>query len=127
MVWSGIVRFDDAGLWFDARPPAAAQGRGDMHEAAPEPTPEVASGDPGIANLALWTGPGSPDGVQCWDTATMHGVSQIHVKVGDVVCAKTVYRQVAVVKIVAIPADFSGIRAVATVWGGGTPSGSPAA
>jgi hypothetical protein len=117
--WTGTVRFTDAGVWFDARPPRPAQGpaRGDVHEAMPAPTPELASGNPQIANLALWTGSGTPDGVQCWNQVTVQGVAQVHVKVGDVVCAKTAYRQVAILKIQSFPSDYSGVVAEAVVWG----------
>ena len=120
--WSGDVRFTDAGVWLDGRPPqpaVQAAARGDIREAAPEPNAELASGDARVTNIALWPGPGTPNGWQCWDLVSMQGVSRVRVKVGDIVCAKTRRRQAAVLRIEAIPRDYSGVTAAVTVWGGG--------
>lgn len=119
--WSGTIKFTGTGIWLDQEPPAAATGpvHGDVREAAPAPAGEISSNGPQVRNLALWTGSGAPDGVQCRDTAMDHGTWQLHVSAGDVVCALTAHRRVAVLRILAFPADGSGVTAAATVWGDG--------
>lgn len=116
--WSGTVRITSAGLWLDARPPLAAQGHGDIKEAAPAPTADLSSGVPQIGNIARWTGTGTPTGAQCRTVALAQGTSLLqHVGVGDFVCALTAYRQVAVLRIENFPTDDSGVTAAVTVWG----------
>ncbi|MBS2963427.1 serine/threonine protein kinase [Actinocrinis puniceicyclus] len=119
VIWSGQIRFTAAGLWFDPKQPVAAQGQvhGDIRLAAPAVPAQVSSNGPRVRNLALWTAPGAPDGVQCRDLARTSGTWQVHVTAGDVVCVLTAYRQVAVVRIESVPADGSGVTAAATIWG----------
>lgn len=121
VVWSGNVTFANPGMWLDPRPPIPAEGEihGDIREAAAPPLAELSSNNPQVRNLALWTGTGTPTGAQCRDFAFTHGTWELqHVSVGDTVCALTAYRQVAVLRITAFPADGSGVTAAATVWGG---------
>lgn len=115
--WSGTVRFDGEGLWLDATPPSPAGGQGDIRESSPAPAAEISSGAPQIQNLAAWTGSGTPTGAQCQYLALTHGTWQLHVSVGDTVCALTAYHQVAVLRIESFPADGSGVTASAAVWG----------
>jgi hypothetical protein len=89
-----------------------------VREAAPAPTAELSSGDPSITNLALWTGSGTPTGTQCVQLAFAQGVSELHAKTGDIVCALTAQRHVAVLRIDAFPSDDSGVTATGTLWGG---------
>jgi hypothetical protein len=121
VVWSGTVTFTDTGMWLDAKPPSAATGgvAGDIREAAPAPVAQISSNGPRVANLALWTGTGVPDGVQCRDFAFTHGTWQLHASVGQYICALTAHRQVAVLRITAFPSDYSGVTAAVTVWGNG--------
>jgi hypothetical protein len=117
LLWSGTFSFTDDGVWLDGEPPAAATGgvHGDLREETPAPTAEISSG---VSNLALWTGSGTPSGEQCRELALAHGVSRVHAGVGAIICALTMQRHVAVVKITAFPKDFSGVTASATLWGG---------
>jgi len=122
VVWSGNIKFTDLGMWLDPRPPAPATGEihGDIREASPAPAAEVTSNSPHVQNLALWTGTGTPTGTQCRDFAFTHGTWQLqHVSVGEIICALTAYRQVAVLRITGFPTDDSGVTAAATVWGAG--------
>lgn len=121
LVWSGNITFTNTGMWLDERPPIPAEGEihGDIREASPPPLAELSSNSPRVRNLALWTGTGTPDGTKCRDFAFTHGTWDVqHVSVGDIVCALTAYRQVAVLRITAFPTDGSGVTATATVWGG---------
>jgi hypothetical protein len=120
VIWTGTFRITDAGVWLDSQPPAPATGgaHGDVREAAPAPTAELSSGDPSITNLALWTGSGTPTGTQCVQLAFAQGVSELHAKTGDIVCALTAQRHVAVLRIDAFPSDDSGVTATGTLWGG---------
>ncbi|HZP52362.1 serine/threonine-protein kinase [Actinocrinis sp.] len=122
VVWTGTIKFTDIGMWLDPRPPAPATGEihGDIREASPAPAAEVTSNSPHVQNLALWTGTGTPTGTQCRDFAFTHGTWQLqHVSVGEIICALTAYRQVAVLRITGFPTDDSGVTAAATVWGSG--------
>lgn len=115
--WSGTVHITSAGLWLDATPPSPAAGRGDIREFSAAPAAEISSGAPQIQNLARWTGSAAPTGAQCQALAFARGTWQLHVSVGDTVCALTAYRQVAVLRIESLPTDDSGVTAAATVWG----------
>ena len=121
LVWSGNITFTNTGMWLDERPPIPAEGEihGDIREASPPPLAELSSNGRRVRNLALWTGTGTPDGTKCRDFAFTHGTWDLqHVSVGNIVCALTAYRQVAVLRITAFPTDGSGVTATATVWGG---------
>lgn len=123
LLWSGTFRFTGAGVWLDGEPPATATGavHGDVREDSPAPTAEISSNSPAVTNLALWTGSGTPTGAQCQELARSHGAWKIRAGVGAVVCALTAHHQVAVLKITAFPADFSGVTATETLWGAPTP------
>jgi hypothetical protein len=121
IVWTGNITFAETGMWLDERPPIPAEGEihGDIREAAAAPLAELSSNSPHVRNLALWSGTGQPNGTECRDFAFAHGTWELqHVSVGDIVCALTAYRQVAVLRITAFPTDGSGVTAAATVWGG---------
>ena len=121
IVWSGNITVTNTGMWLDERPPIIADGEihGDIREASPPPLAQLSSNGPHVRNLALWTGSGTPDGAKCRNFAFTHGTWELqHVSVGSIVCALTAYRQVAVLRITAFPADGSGVTAAATVWGG---------
>ncbi len=120
VIWTGTFRITETGVWLDGQPPIPAEGgvSGDVREAAPAPTAELSSNNSGITNLALWGGSGTPTGTQCQQLAFAHGVWELHAKTGDIVCALTAHRHVAVLRIVTFPSDDSGVTATETLWGG---------
>ncbi|HEU5332487.1 MAG TPA: serine/threonine-protein kinase [Actinocrinis sp.] len=121
LLWTGTFRITGAGVWLDDEPPDLPTdgGHGDISEASPAPADEIASASGQVTNIALWTGSGTPTGPECRDLAMHHGVAEVHAGAGSTVCALTRHRHVAVLKIAAFPADFSGVTVTGTLWGGG--------
>jgi hypothetical protein len=122
-MWSGTVTITDAGLWLDQQPPAVADSdvHGDIREYDPGPDGVLASNSPGVRDMALWTGSGTPNGTECLAQETEDGTWAVQAQAGSIVCLRTANGQSAVITVESFPTDYSGVTADVVIWGDGQP------